>query len=305
MSDIVSAPRPAPLPALDSVGLGAMIASVLAIAWSPILIRFSDVAPAAAAFWRLVFSLPVLFVWAEAERRRAGGSSMASLLTRPGLLAASLAGVAFSADLAFYHAALPLTSVANASFISNLAPVASVVAGFVLLRDRIRPAVLGALAIALVGVAITSGAHRTGLTMGKGDLLALGAALAYAFYLVALRVARNTRLAADASLVSTVVAALGLVAIMLVEGGTFLPQSPQGWAVVIGLGLICQVLGQGLSAVGIGRLPAGVVAIILLSHPVLSAIIAYFVFGEALSLDQLVGGILILAAVMMTRINMK
>ena len=96
-----------------------------------------------------------------------------------------------------------------------------------------------------------------------------------------------------------------LLVIALVEGGAFLPHTLQGWAVVIGLGLICQVLGQGLSAVGIGRLPAGIVAIILLSHPVLSAILAYFVFGEALSFDQLIGGALILGAVMMTRINTK
>jgi drug/metabolite transporter (DMT)-like permease len=305
MSDVTSTNRTASLPAIDSVGLGAMIAAVLAIAWSPILIRFSDTAPAATAFWRLIFSLPVLFLWARAEGNRVGGKPLSSLFARPGLIAALLAGVAFSGDLAFYHAALPLTSVANASFISNLAPVASVVAGFLLLRDRIRPLVLAALAIALVGVVVTSGAHHAGFSMGRGDLLATAAALAYAFYLVALRVARNTRLAADVTLVSTTAAAICLLVIALVEGGAFLPHTLQGWAVVIGLGLICQVLGQGLSAVGIGRLPAGIVAIILLSHPVLSAILAYFVFGEALSFDQLIGGALILGAVMMTRINTK
>jgi RarD protein len=305
MSDTTSTSRAANLPVVDSVGLGAMIAAVLAIAWSPILARFSDVAPAATAFWRLMFSLPVLVVWARTEAGRAGGQPLASLLSRPGLVAAVLAGIAFSGDLAFYHAALPLTSVANASFISNLAPVASVVAGFVLLRDRIRPLVLLALGVALIGVVITSGAYHGGFSMGRGDLLATAAAFSYAFYLVALRVARSNRLAADVTLVSTIAAATGLLAIALVEGGTFLPHTLQGWAVVVGLGLICQVLGQGLSAVGIGRLPAGIVAIILLSHPILSAIIAYFVFREALSLDQLVGGVLILGAVMMTRINMK
>jgi drug/metabolite transporter (DMT)-like permease len=305
MTDLASTGRPTSLPALDSVGLGAMIAAVLAIAWSPILIRFSDVAPAATAFWRLVFSLPVLLVWARAEANRAGGQPMATLLSRPGLIAAILAGVAFSGDLAFYHAALPLTSIANASFISNLAPVASVVAGFLLLRDRLRPLVLVALAMALVGVVVTSGAYHGGFAMGRGDLLATAAALAYAFYLVALRVSRNSRLAADVTLISTIAAALCLLAIALTEGGTLVPHTSEGWAVVVGLGLICQVLGQGLSAVGIGRLPAGVVAIILLSHPILSAILAYFVFGEALTLDQVIGGVLILGAVMMTRINMK
>jgi len=155
------------------------------------------------------------------------------------------------------------------------------------------------------GVVVTSGAYHAGFAIGKGDVLATAAALAYAFYLVALRVARNARLAADVTLISTVSAACCLLVVALLEGGAFIPHTLEGWAVVVALGLICQVLGQGLSAVGIGRLPAGIVAIILLSHPILSAIIAYFVFGEALSIDQMLGGILILGAVMMTRINMK
>ena len=297
MSDLASVSRKAPAPAIDTTGLGAMIAAVMAIAWSPILIRFTDVAPAASAFWRLVFALPVLIVWARADRKPGD----AALVSRRGLLASILAGLAFTCDLAFYHAALPLTSVANASFISNLAPVASVVAGFVLLRDRMRPVVLVALLVAIIGVVITSGAYHANLVMGRGDELATGAALAYAFYLVALRVARTGRSAANVTLVSTLAAGVGLLAVALLDGGSLVPHSWTGWASVIGLGLICQVLGQGLSAVGIGRLPAGVVAIILLSHPILSAIIAYFVFGEALSLDQLVGGALILGAVLVTR----
>lgn len=302
MSDLALVPRiAAGRPRLDSFGLGAMAAAIIAISWSPILIRFTDIGPAGSAFWRLIFALPVLLLWTRGERLPFGSVQRRGRLTGEGLLAAITAGIAFAADLAFFHAALPLTSVANASFISSLAPVAAVIAAFVLLGERPTLAVLAALGLALVGVVITSGAWDNGLSLRQGDILAVGAALSYAVYLVALRLARATRSAANVTLVSTVVAAIVLFAMAVIDGGPLAPQSMQGWFAVLGLGLVCQVLGQGLSAVGIGRLPSGIVALILLAHPVASAILAWFVFGEAVGPDQLLGGGLILAAVILAR----
>src|SRR5882757_6676592 len=125
MTDIASTTSSLRRPGLDTIGLAAMTASVFAIAWSPIMVRFADVGPAASAFWRLVFALPVLVAWVRAERIAEGSPARRGPLTGEGLLAVFAAGIAFAGDLAFYHAALPLTSVANASFISNLAPVIS------------------------------------------------------------------------------------------------------------------------------------------------------------------------------------
>jgi drug/metabolite transporter (DMT)-like permease len=102
--------------------------------------------------------------------------------------------------------------------------------------------------------------------------------------------------------VSKVVEALVLIVMAVGDGGPLMPQSAQGWLAVMAIGLVCQVMGQGLSAVGIGRLPAGVTALILLMHPVISALIALFLFGEGLTLDQAAGGAMILIAVMLARI---
>jgi len=286
---------------LDSIGLGAMVAAVIAISWSPIMIRFTDIGPAGSAFWRLMFALPVLLLWTRGERLPFGSMARRGPLTGEGLLAAITAGVAFAADLAFFHAAMPLTSVANASFIANLAPVVAVLAAFLLLGERASLKVVFALGIALVGVAITSGVLQHGMSIRQGDILAVGAALSYAIYLVAIRLARATRSAANVTLVSTTVAAMVLLAMAVLDGGPLLPHSAQGWLVVIGLGLVCQVLGQGLSAVGIGRLSSSIVALLLLAHPVASAVLAWFVFGEAVGFDQMIGGALILGAVVLAR----
>ncbi|MDQ0471088.1 DMT family transporter [Labrys wisconsinensis] len=304
MTDIASLSAARARPGLDGVGLAAMAAAVFAVAWSPIMVRFTDIGPAASAFWRLLLALPVLLAWTRAERIATGSPARRGPLTGEGLLAMFAAGIAFAADLAFFHAALPLTSVANASFISNLAPVISVIAAMALFGEKPSPSIVVGLVVALFGVAVMTAAHAGGdggFALRQGDILAVGAALSYAAYLVALKAARATRSAANVTLGSTVVAAVVLFVMAVIEGGPLVPHSVSGWLAVATIGLVCHVLGQGLSAVGIGRLPSGVVALMLLVHPVIAAVIAFFLFGEALSLTQAVGGAMILGAVALSR----
>ena len=60
------------------------------IGFSGIFVRFADVGPAAAGFWRMAFALPVLAAWMALEDRRGGAA-----VTKPGaMLPIALAGLA-------------------------------------------------------------------------------------------------------------------------------------------------------------------------------------------------------------------
>src|SRR5205085_10178093 len=83
------------------------------IGLSPILVRLTQTGPSAAAFWRLAFGLPWLFLM----NRQTGGAT-----GRPSRLAL-LAGVFFALDLGFWHYSIKYTSVTNATVLSNLPPV--------------------------------------------------------------------------------------------------------------------------------------------------------------------------------------
>ena len=86
-----------------------------------------------------------------------------------GLLSmALLAGTFFGLDIAFWHASLVMTSVANATFLVNLGNAAVGLVAWVVLRERPARIWLAALAIALIGAFMLS----------RGAANADGAALA-------------------------------------------------------------------------------------------------------------------------------
>ncbi len=76
---------------------------------------------------------------------------------------------------------------------------------------------------------------------------------------------------------------------------------PSGCAIVICLGFVTHTLGQGLTSLAIGRTPVGVVALVLLARPPVSALFSWGVLGEAMTGLQMVGGAIILIAVPMSQ----
>ena len=92
----------------------ALIVGACAIGFVPNLVRLADTGPAAAGFWRMALSLPILLPMMLRDGRGLG--------LRPST-ASLLAGLFFAGDLAFWHYGIRYTSVANATVLANLSPV--------------------------------------------------------------------------------------------------------------------------------------------------------------------------------------
>src|SRR3954451_25182572 len=75
----------------------AVLVGAVAIAFSGILFRLSHVSASTGAFYRSVFALPLLWLFARTETRRYGRP------TRRALGLAWLAGAFFAADLVLWH----------------------------------------------------------------------------------------------------------------------------------------------------------------------------------------------------------
>ena len=67
------------------------------------------------------------------------------------------------------------------------------------------------------------------------------------------------------------------------------------------MGTVSHALGQGLTSVALGRAPVALVAVFVLAQPPVSALLAYWVFGEPMSPVQMIGGAIILAAIVVAR----
>ena len=279
----------------DRLGLIALLVGSAIIAWSGVLARFLDVGPIAGAAWRLGLAVPVLAAWAGL----AGGRRERPHPVRFAL-PLILAGLAFAVDVGAFHISLTGTKVANATFIGNVAPILAVIGGALFFGERPPARVWPALALALAGSWVMAG--MTALNrIGWGDTFALGAAVAYASYLMFIKVVRSGLDGATATLWSAAVSAVALTLAALLRGEKMIPSTPLGWIIVVLLGVVSHAMGQGLTSVAIGRAPVGLVAIVLLAVPPFSALLAWAVLGEAMTPLQMAGGAVILAAVFLAR----
>ena len=294
-----------PRPATPALGMFvALLVGATCIGFSGVLVRFSDVGPAAVGFWRMAFALPVLAAWTAVEQRRPARGPV----RRAALWPVALAGIAFGFDVTLYNASLGYTSIANASLLGNLSPVAVVLGGWLLLGERPTRRVLGALALALGGAMMLvlpkvsgAGAAAASSTGPFGDMLAVGAAVAYAAYILAIRRARNAGDSGRISLISSALCAVFCLAAALMLGETLVPASLQGWLAVIALGIVSHALGQGLITLALGSYGASAASLVMVWPALVSVLAAWALFGEQPAPAQAFGGVAILAAVLLVR----
>ena len=269
-----------------------LVFGACAIGFSPILVRLTQTGPAAAGFWRLACALPLL---ALMTRRSAGSVSPPSRL-------ALVAGLMFALDLGFWHYGVKYTSVANATVLSNLAPVVVTAFAWIFLKERPRPLFLLALAVA-VGGAWTMASQRAGapgVDPPLGDALSVSTALWYALYMLAIGQARKRENASALMFWSTVVGAPLVLAAAVLLGERIIPLGASGWAACIGLGVV-HVAGQGSIAWAMGRLPVATASVVILVQPVVAAALGWALFAEAIGPVQALGAAVALGGVVLAQ----
>ncbi|MFO1151089.1 MAG: DMT family transporter [Alsobacter sp.] len=280
----------------DRTGWIALLVGTGIISWSGVLARFLDVGPLAGAAWRMGLAVPVLALWARIGARRRNERQRLS----PYIVPLVLAGIAFAIDVGSFHISLTGTAVANASFIGNVAPILAVAGGALFFGEHPAARVWPALGLALLGSWVMAGMLPPA-GIGFGDAFALNAAIAYAAYLLFIKQVRAGLDGATATLLSAAVSAVVLVVAALLHGERMIPSSVLGWTIVVLLGVVSHAMGQGLTSVAIGRAPVGLIAVVILAQPAVSALIAWLVLGEAMSPLQFIGAGIILTAIGLAR----
>ena len=288
---------PAATPQRDRViATLALLAGALAIAVSPLFVKVSEAGPVATAFWRIALALPFLWAWSmigEKERHAASFAADRRLMIGAGLL--------FAGDLAVWHWSIVLTSVANATLLANLAPIFVTLAVWLVWRRRPGGLFLTGLAVALAGtVTLLGGDFSLGGKALVGDFLGVVTAMFYAGYQLAVTRLRSRASTASIMAWSGLFTAAALLPLALISGEQILPATALGWWKLIGLALISQAAGQSLIAYAMAHLPATFSSVGLLLQPVMAALFAWVLLGEALGWVAIAGGVAVLAGIAIT-----
>jgi drug/metabolite transporter (DMT)-like permease len=278
------------------MGLAAAVVANLTLATGPWLVRLAETGPVAAGFWRLALAIPALLVWSALANP---GALRRGLAFWPVLL---VAGLAFAADLATWNVSIHRTTLANATLFANSATLIYPIYGFLIARAWPSRPQVAALLLAMVGGGMLLGqsaelshAHLV------GDLLALFAGLAYAVYFIGMARVRAVVPPMTALALSGAATAVPLLVLAIGLGERLVPSGAAGWGPLIGLALVSQVFGQGLIIFALGRLPPLVIGITLLLQPIVAGGIGWAVYGERPGVPDLIGALLVAAALVLVR----
>lgn len=285
-----------PIPAQHSgasatpLGLSAALVAVFAWGLGNTIIAAVPMTGMAIAFYRLGFA-SVLYTVILYGR----GGRLSSRSFRFGWEG----GIAFGADIAAFFVAIHLTSVANATTISALQPLVIIGFAAVMFGERIRARHILCSVVATAGVALVAfGAAQSGSGFGLGDLMAVLALFAWAWYFIASKKARRHLDTFEYMTVMNLVAFIFVIPITLITQDLFRTENRLGWTTSLAILAIVLIPGSGHILMNWAHAHTTLVltSLITLAMPVISAVSAAVFLDQSVSAVQIFGIALVLAA---------
>ncbi len=202
------------------------------------------------------------------------------------------------------------TSLTNSALILASSPIFVAIFGVLFKLERLNALAWTGIVLSFVGIAIVifgnaPAADEVGKSNLLGDVLTLGAAIAWGAYtiLVAPVVKQHSPIR-----VSAISIMFGTIPLVLLATPTFLTLDwskvgLNSWLGVIYSGGFAIALGYVIWNRGVRHIGSARTAVYSNLNPVLAAIIAFFVRGDALTIYHLIGAVVILAGIALTRMG--
>jgi drug/metabolite transporter (DMT)-like permease len=194
-----------------------------------------------------------------------------------------------------YLTATQYASAGLVALLLYLYPIFVAILSVIFLKEKFTRLKVIALALATCGVALTADPQGGSW---PGIVLAIGAAAIYSVYII---VGTGVLKRVTAIQSSTVIfASAGTVyATLAIVNGPQLPRTPSGWSVVTAIVLVATVIPVVTFLAGLRRIGPTNASMLSTLEPVVTVLLAALLFDEVLQPAALIGGALILLAVLL------
>ena len=270
----------------------ALGAGVLALSFSAMFVRWANAPGPITAFYRLFFSIFLLFPFFLARARHNPAVQSRSIWFP------ILAGVFTACDLALWTSSLSYTTAANATLLGNTAPLWVALGAWLILKQKLTNAFWRGLSITLVGAALIMGTdfilHPR---FGVGDLMATFTGFFYGGYYL---ITERSRAQFDSVIHIWFVgigASLTLFVINIILQNPFTGFDNATWLIFLASAIVSQLIGYMALAYALGHLPASIVAPTMVLQPVVTAILAIPLLNEIPTIWQGIGGAIALVGI--------
>lgn len=268
----------------------------------------AHIPPLSMSFWRWVIALAILLpfgfpgLWRQRHVVRQHLGSMLALAT--------FSVAAFNSLL--YFAAITTTAT-NIALLNSTIPIFVALLSWILLGDRTRPVQALGIGLAILGIlaVVARGdlSVLTGLQAQPGDLIMVAAVFSWGLFSVLLRrqavpLPALAFLTAQILLGTLVILPFFLVDVLFVSGGFELSQSTA--LPLLYFAIFPGILAYAFWNHGVHKIGPANAAIFMYLTPVFASVLASVFLGESLGLFHIIGGVLILAGLLLaTRAGQK
>lgn len=272
----------------ERIGIGASALAAISWGFTGVFAVLAFAPGLVLTFYRLWLTAVLFSIVLYASGRR---------LTWPAIRASSLGGVLLAGNIAMFFSALKFTSVVDVAVIVAVQPALVLIAARRLFGERMERRDVYWIALAMVGVVVTvlgpGAASRHQLV---GDLLAVGALFCWSAYWLVSKHARAMHNAMEYTTGVTIAAAVTVTPIVLLSGQSLARVRAGDW---LWISLLAIVPGTGNLVMNWAHryVDASISSAISCLNPLVAAIAAMIILGQTLTVVQ-VGGILVgLAAI--------
>jgi drug/metabolite transporter (DMT)-like permease len=270
------------------MGLGASALAATLWGFGGIFVVLTTISGLSLTFYRLWIGSVVLSVVLYASGRK---------LSVAAFSASWLAGVLLAADMAMIFSAFKLTSVVAVTVIGAFQPALVLIVARPLFKEEMRRTDFIWICLAIVGIFIVVlGQHSPGHLSIDGDFLALGALICWSAYWLVSKHARTAIGALEYTACVSIVAAISVSIVVLLSRQSLGGVDARDWLWIVVLSV---VPGSGHLIMNWAHryVDASVSSVVACLSPLVAAIAAMIFLGQSLTLLQVIGVSIGLAAV--------
>lgn len=272
----------------------ALAFGILCISIFPILVKLKLTPGLISAFYRMAIATSLLLPYVLITKKF-------QLPEKKYILLAIICGVLFASDVAVWNIAIQESSATQASLLTNLSPLWVGIISYVFLKTKPATNFWIGTTVALFGMAMLVGfKFFLELDFDNAFILAVLSGIFYSIYLLVSKKALTHIDVLSFMLISLLASTVYLAVVCIVMKEPFSGFSDMGWLVLLIQAVVCQLMAWLSISFATQHMRPTRVSLSLLGQAVLTSILAWLFLDEKITLNMVIGGIILLLGIRIT-----
>ncbi|RED43916.1 drug/metabolite transporter (DMT)-like permease [Winogradskyella eximia] len=272
----------------------ALAVGIICISIFPILVKLNLTPGLISAFYRMAIASAILLPYVLITKQFKVTSKKACWL-------AVICGVVFGLDVGVWNISIQQSTATQATLLTNLSPVWVGIGAFLFLKDKPKRNFWMGTIVAIIGMVLLVGFDLfINFDFNLAFIFGILSGMLYAVYMLTSKRILGEMEVMTFMIISLLSSALALGTLSYFLNEPFTGFSDAGWLVLVIQGLVCQLLAWLLISYATKHMRATRVSVSLLGQAVLASILAWWFLDEQVSIQMVIGGIVLLLGIRLT-----